>query len=398
MALTAFAAYGIELEYAIVDAATLDVRADAAQLLDGLAQSGRSGRDGMGWCHELAAHVVEIRNVSPAPSFAGLARQYQDEIRIANDVLKPHRAQLFPSAMHPWMAPREQTVLWTRSDPEIYEAYHRLFDCRRHGWSNIQSMHINLPFSGDAEFRRLHAAIRLVLPLIPALAASSPIADATRMPQKDHRLAVYATNSDRYPAIAGSIVPEIVRSQEEYQRSVLQPMYDAIAPDDPGGILQYEWLNSRGAIARFDRSAIEIRVADSQECPAMDVAIAQAVAGVTQALYNERWSALPSQEDIRTERLAAILQATARDGEDARIDDPSYLALLGRTGCPARAGDVWRELLDGLPCSQDVAFILERGTLATRLVRATGNDPDRARLRDVYRELCDCLRAGRRFT
>ncbi|HAL85576.1 MAG TPA: hypothetical protein DCM31_01010, partial [Deferribacteraceae bacterium] len=37
-------------------------------------------------------------------------------------------------------------------------------------------------------------------------------------------------------------------------------MYRDIAPYDPECILQEEWLNSRGAIARFDRKAIEIRL------------------------------------------------------------------------------------------------------------------------------------------
>ena len=46
-----------------------------------------------------------------------------------------------------------------------------------------------------------------------------------------------------------------------------------IAPLDPDGTLQHEWLNSRGAIARFDRNAIEIRVLDIQECPVADLAI-----------------------------------------------------------------------------------------------------------------------------
>ena len=44
-------------------------------------------------------------------------------------------------------------------------------------------------------------------------------------------------------------------------------MYRAIDPLDTEGILQEEWLNSRAAIARFDRGAIEIRCMDTQECP-----------------------------------------------------------------------------------------------------------------------------------
>ena len=50
-------------------------------------------------------------------------------------------------------------------------------------------------------------------------------------------------------------------------------MYDDIAPLDPDAVLQHEWLNARGAIARFDRNTIELRVLDVQECPRADLAI-----------------------------------------------------------------------------------------------------------------------------
>ena len=36
------------------------------------------------------------------------------------------------------------------------------FDCKGHGWSNVQSTHINLPFYDDKEFEKLHAAIRVI--------------------------------------------------------------------------------------------------------------------------------------------------------------------------------------------------------------------------------------------
>ena len=83
-----------------------------------------------------------------------------------------------PSGMHPWMQPARETRLWPHESGPIHRAYDALFDCRRHGWANLQSMHVNLPFgedlTPDGEFARLHAAVRLVLPLLPALAASTP--------------------------------------------------------------------------------------------------------------------------------------------------------------------------------------------------------------------------------
>ena len=112
-------------------------------------------------------------------------------------------ARLMPTGMHPWMNPRAETVLWPDDGSSIYESYDRLFDCRSHGWSNLQSMHINLPFADDEQFARLHAATRLVLPLLPALAASSPVVDGKPTGLMDYRLEAYRTNQARMPSITG---------------------------------------------------------------------------------------------------------------------------------------------------------------------------------------------------
>src|SRR4030095_13291601 len=105
--------------------------------------------------------------------------------------------------------------------------------------------------------------------------------------ERDHRLAVYATHAARVPEMLGAIVPEPSTSRARYERDVLSPMYDAIASLDPEGVLRHEWLNSRGAIARFDRNAIEIRLADTQECPRADIAVAHAICAVVKMLYDE---------------------------------------------------------------------------------------------------------------
>ena len=67
--------------------------------------------------------------------------------------------------------------LWPHENREVYDAFDRIFSCKGHGWANLQSMHINLPFADDAEFGRLHAAIRFLMPLMPGLTASSPVMD-----------------------------------------------------------------------------------------------------------------------------------------------------------------------------------------------------------------------------
>src|SRR4051812_14813882 len=127
--------------------------------------------------------------------------------------------------MHPWMNPRIETRIWAHDNADIYQAYASLFDTRTHGWANLQSMHINLPFADDTQFEKLHAAVRVILPIIPALAASSPIANGNDSGYSDFRMEVYRTNADRFPEIAGKIIPETISNRREYKEKILLPMY-----------------------------------------------------------------------------------------------------------------------------------------------------------------------------
>jgi gamma-glutamyl:cysteine ligase YbdK (ATP-grasp superfamily) len=405
--LRAFSAYGIELEYMIVDRASLGVLPIADRLLPALAcRDAPSGaRDALGWSNELVRHVVEAKNVAPADALDALPAMFQREVREANRLLAPHNARLMPTAMHPWMDPATDTVLW--DDPgEIYATYDRIYGCRGHGWANLQSMHVNLPFGDDTEFARLHAAIRLVLPLLPALAASSPLAEGQPTGLLDYRLEAYGAICASTPRVAGDVIPETIETRAEYQARILAPMYDEIAPLDAAGVLRHEWLNSRGAIPRFDRDAIEIRLIDVQECPLADLAIAAATVTVVQSLYAQRWASLVDQQAIETHVLAALLRATIRDADEAVVDNVGYLRALGVSARRCSAGDLWRALLDasahdprlaGAWWRPPIDVILARGPLARRILRAVGDDPPRDRIRAVYAILCECLHDGRMF-
>src|SRR5262245_2308391 len=93
----------------------------------------------------------------------------------------------------------------------------------------------------------------------PALAASSPVMDGRVTGLLDSRLEVYRTNSDRLPRMTGSVIPEPLWDAASYRGAILEPLEAEVAALDGEGVLEGEWLNARGAIARFDRSAIEIR-------------------------------------------------------------------------------------------------------------------------------------------
>jgi gamma-glutamyl:cysteine ligase YbdK (ATP-grasp superfamily) len=402
-----FDAFGIEIEYMIVDAETLSVRPIADELLKAVAGAYEMevDRGALCWSNELALHLIELKTNGPVSSLQNLHESFQRDVGVIDELLRPMGARLLPSAMHPWMG-TDQLRLWPHEDDVIYQALDRVFDCRGHGWSNLQSMHINLPFADDRELERLHAAIRLILPILPALAASSPFVDGAASGYLDTRLEVYRHNAKRIPSVSGRVIPEAVFSKRDYE-VLLESIYRDLAPLDPDGTLQHEWINARGCIARFDRMALEIRVLDVQECPRMDLAIAGATVAVTQAFVEETWAPLADQRAWHETELEKILLSTIADADDATIDDARYLEAFGLTGTRSiRAGELWQHLIETqvetrseyASAGEALRIISREGCLARRIMRATGPDPSPASLREVYLQLADCLARGQAFS
>ncbi len=399
-----FEGYGIELEYMIVDAQTLDVAPLCDRLLAAVAGDivSEIELDEIAWSNELVLHVVEMKTNGPASSLLPLPEHFQAHVDRANCELASLGARLMPGAMHPWMNPRREMHLWPHEYSPVYAAYDRIFGCSGHGWANLQSMHINLPFANDEEFRALHGAIRLLLPIMPALAASSPIYEGRRTALLDNRLDVYRTNAVKIPSITGRVIPEPVYSQSDYERDILDPMYADIAPFDTEGVLQEEFLNSRGAIARFCRHSIEIRVLDIQECPRADLAIATAIDGALKAVVSERFCPRREVERLPTHMLERVFLACIQDAGAARIDAPEYLAALGYPDAQASAAELWHHLIESNescppPVATTLQHILGQGPLAQRILRAVGDEVTKERLAEVYGELCHSLATGELF-
>ncbi len=401
-----FEGVGVELEYMIVDAETLDVLpvSDRVLAAEAGALTGDVEHEDLSWSNELSLHVIEFKTTGPAGGLAGLDAVFARHVGRVNEHLAKLGGRLMPTAMHPWMDPLREAMLWPHDYNAVYAAFDRIFGCRGHGWSNLQSMHVNLPFADDEEFGRLHAAVRLVLPILPALAAASPIVDGRVTGVLDNRLEAYRGQCAAMPSISGRIVPEPVFTMGEYQERILTPIYRDLAAHDPDKVLQEEWANARGAIARFERNTIEIRVIDMQECPSADLAIAAAVTGVLRGLVEERWCDARSQRAWRTEPLADLFDAAVRDADETVIADRAYLAAFGWNGdVPCTAGELWRHVIETIESSDVSAYrrelevLLDQGPLARRVLRALGDSPSRAGLESVYRGLCDGLSANEMF-
>jgi glutamate---cysteine ligase / carboxylate-amine ligase len=405
-----FEVVGLELEYPIVDAADLRVRPlveDAFRKLHGRPTSdvevGRAG-----FSNELAAHVFELKNPAPLASLVEAEAELAEGVAVFSDLLaREWGARLLPTGMHPLMDPAAEGKLWRRSGRAIYETYDRVFGIRGHGWLNVQSCHVNLPFGEtEAETVRLHDAIVLLLPYLPALAASSPLVEGELGPAVDNRLAFYRTNQRRVPSIAGDVVPEPMGSFRDYRRNVLGRIYRDLDAIPEAARLHHEWVNSRGAIVRFYRDSIEIRVLDTQECPAMDVAVAAFVRGALARLAARLEAgevAMPAHPTLVADYEAAVAEGTA-----ARVAAP-HLRAVARVGegAPLAAGDLLLALAEDArpalaaaerPLLDRVAARLPGGNLSERIRRRVEPVPAARRreaIVELYRELADRLRENR---
>ncbi len=398
-----FEVVGLELEYMLVARGDLRVQPIADMILDAGGGGGASLGD-ISWSNELALHVIEMKTASPARSFAGLAERFQQNVDHVNGLLEPMGAQLMPTAMHPTMDPTSEARLWPHAYGPVYRTFDRLFDCRGHGWTNLQSMHINLPFANDAEFALLHAATRFVLPLLPALAASSPLCEGVSTGFLDSRLWHYGRNSRRFPSVAGQVVPEPLYARAAYESELLERIYRDLAPHDPDGVLRHEWANARGCIARFERGAIEIRVLDLAECPRADMAIAETIVALIRALCDGRFAEQQELRSFATEDLAALYHGSVRDADRAQIDDARFLRALSFPGTRCEMREMWLHLLERLPddhlspgARALVCRILSSGCLARRILARLSPTPRREEVDEVYRELCVCLAKGEPF-
>lgn len=400
-----FQAFGVELEYMVVDRDTLSVRPLADELLR--AELGAYGSDfengRVTWSNELVMHVIELKCTRPESDLVMLKDEFVKNIGRVNKVLRDWNAMLLPTAAHPWMDPMTETRLWPHDNNEVYDRYNRIFDCRGHGWSNLQSTHLNLPFYDDEEFAKLHAAIRVVLPLLPALCASSPILSGQPTGSLDTRLHYYKTNQQAIPSITGQVIPEALYSRRKYAQAVYEKIREDIALYNTDELLDPVWVNSRGAIPRFDRGSIEIRIMDIQECPQADLAIQTLVIETLRALTREQFAPLQELMEQPTPSLAALLDEAARIGPTALVTDPGLGRIFGATA-PVSIGDVWQEIYRRLGSSQnpqlspwaaEIQTLLQKGPLAVRMMNYLAEDDGPHNLTRLYQSLAGCLAENR---
>lgn len=397
-----FSVTGIEIEYMLVDRSTLEILPIADKVLQALSDTGEIQSEiefgNIGISNELALHVLELKSLQPVEDLVKLESEFQKVQQKIQDLLaRKFQAVLLPTGAHPWLVPDENIALWPHGSREIYSAFDRIFNCAGHGWVNLQSAHINLPFSNDAEFAQLHNAIRLLMPIIPALTASTPFIEGVFTGNYDSRLTFYGGNQQKLPMISGQVIPEFIASTVEYHDQILSPMYNAIAPFDPDKLLQEEWLNSRGAIARFDRSAIEIRVVDTQESLRQDLACVSAIVSALHYIVKQTEAYL--QTPLELNMLCEIYQSCIQHGMSVSSLPPAYLQQFGFTES-LTPRQLWQQILESscsaLPLQYQNAVnrIIADGNLAERMMKYYRRN---AQLPQLYRQLAGITKSNGYF-
>ncbi|HEX8059414.1 MAG TPA: glutamate-cysteine ligase family protein [Cyclobacteriaceae bacterium] len=396
-----FEAFGVELEYMIVDKETLEVKPIADELFK--AMTGKYTGDfenGMiTWSNELTLHLIELKCTQPENDLEQLRLSFRANVRQINKELTQWSAMLLPTAAHPLMDPSKHAKLWPHDNGDVYARYNEMFNCKGHGWSNLQSTHLNLPFHGDDEFGRLHAAIRVLMPLLPALCASSPVLNKKVTKYLDARLSYYQENQKSIPSITGNVIPEAIFTKAEYEKQIYKKIAKDIAPFNKDNLLDPVWVNSRGAMARFDRGSIEIRVMDIQECPSVDIAIQSFVIESLRLLVDEKLCSYQQQKNISTDTLKEIYDETIYWGTDVTVYDKPYLTLFEVSDvCPVR--DLLQKLLDEMgsqPWSSTIEAILKHGNLANRILADLKGKPTTRAIQNTWRRLADCLQNDTMF-
>src|SRR5690606_19624859 len=190
--------------------------------------------------------------------------------------------------------------------------------------------------------------------------------------------------------------------KEDYYDKIFRPINEATKPHDVENILDHHFLNSRGAIARFDRNAIEIRVIDLQECPKADIAIAVFIVEALKLLVSEELVSLQDQMKWHEDELFNIFNKVIVDAEGTVIENLVFLDIFDLEA-PCNAGNIWKKLYflvqDEISEKhrKTLEVILEKGSLSTRILKAIDSDFSEANINRVYSRLGDCLSGNELF-
>ena len=283
------------------------------------------------------------------------------------------RYQLLGLGMHPTAQIRDIPV-WDHDEGEYYEVYDRLFDIRQHGWLNIQALQVNLSYQSSRDLVTQYNKIRILLPYLVAVTASSPVVEGKLTGHCDNRLLFYRENQKEIPRICNGVIPETIHSVADYHAR-REEIYNELRLRG-AEILCEEWVDSAGVIIRFSRKCLEIKALDEQESIRSDMAVCAFVRSLL------RCRNLPVESNRET--LAARMDDAIRKGTAGMKPELSALydaAWLHAT--PVERGY--------LPVIRDR---IDHGSLAERISHRITHGEN---LETVLSSMAACLKTNRSY-
>ena len=395
----------IGLEYIIADRRTLQTRNIASAVLHRLSESKKES-DPLPLIqisNTLVQHSLRFSNTLPASNFHKLEAAFLDSIEEVNQELEKNDAFLLPGGVHPFMDPKKEGYLYDIETHNPLISLARKIDYRRHSWLNRQISVFRIPYNTEGEFAQLHNALILLLPYIPALAASSPYLDGDWQEYLDERIYRQSRKVSKIPPIVGTFIPEACDTLEEYGKSVLNPIAESVA--DLIGSLpakEVERINGRAAIALPSQKKIEIRILSTQEAPSMDLALIAFIIGALKSLLGLDPSDLKAVVARSTgEQRKEQLHLVCRRGYDATIELVETPSAFGLGNLPMPTQSFWKAVFNQLATTQPMEYgfdtikwLLANGSLAQRLFGRYGKSLDNYAMNDMMLSLDRSLRTN----
>jgi hypothetical protein len=267
---------------------------------------------------EIQLHVMEIKPNMPFRSPETFEETMHGAVLTLTDFLESkYSAHLLGAGMHPLLK-LEETGVWPHRHKKIYQAYSKVFNLNQHGWLNIQSFQLNIPYSNQDGAVLMHNMLSEICAYLPAISASSPVYEGKFGENVDNRLLFYMLNQKEVSSITGDVIPEYISSFGQYEREIIERYSLDLAHAGADKCLLYkDWVNSRGVIFRFDRKAIEIRVMDEQECVKSDVALSCFIRALLRGLMEKK------AELLSHEILVKDFNSVVKMGLDAKVAHPN---------------------------------------------------------------------------
>jgi len=267
---------------------------------------------------EIQLHVMEIKPNMPFRSPENFEETMHAAVLTLTDFLESkYKACLLGAGMHPLLK-LEETGVWPHRHRKIYQAYSKVFNLNQHGWLNIQSFQLNIPYSNQENAILMHNLLSEICAYLPAISASSPVYEGKFGENVDNRLYFYMLNQKEVSSVTGDVIPEYVSSFEQYEKEIIgRYSLDLAHAGVDECLLFKDWVNSRGVIFRCDRKAIEIRVMDEQECVKSDVALSCFIRALLRGLMENKTEFLPH------EILVKDFNSVVRMGLDAKVAHPN---------------------------------------------------------------------------